>query len=186
MRILYELAEPQAGYFTARQAVEAGVSHRTLFGRAKRGDIEPVRHGIYRLRDFPSHPFEDVAATCLWAGHGSAASHETALAVHGLSDAMPATIHITVPRLFRGKQAGVRIHCAALADDERQVRESVPVTTIARTLKDVAASSDPDLVRQAVAQSVVRGALSRRELRRIVREAPELAPLAVDALVEGR
>lgn len=184
MRILYQLAEPQAGYFTTAQAVGAGVSRRALSGRARGGDIERVRYGIYRLRDFPTHPFEDVAAACLWAGPDSAASHETALAVHGISDAMPASIHVTVPRPFRGSQPSVIVHHSALPDADRETRDGAPVTTIARTLQDVATSSDPALVQQAVQQAIAQGALNRRQLRKIVRETPELAPLVVDALMD--
>ncbi len=185
MRILYELAERQLGYFTAGQAVEAGVSARALSGRARRGDIERVHYGLYRLRDFPAHPFEDIAAACLWVGPDSAASHETALVVHGISDAMPASIHLTVPRRFRGRRPGVLIHQAPLREEEREVREGVPVTTLARTLQDVATSSDPVLMRQAVEQAVARGVMSRRELRQLVRETPQLAPVVVDVLAEG-
>lgn len=184
MRILYDLAEEQAGYFTTAQAVKAGVSRRALSGRAKRGDVEQVRYGIYRLRQFPTHPFEDVAAACLWAGPSSAASHETALAVHGISDAMPPVVHMTVARPFRGRQPGVIIHIAPLPDDQREVRDGIPVTTIGRTLQDVATSSDPTLVRQAVIDAINRGVLSRRQLRKIVRDTPELAPIVVDALTE--
>jgi predicted transcriptional regulator of viral defense system len=107
------------------------------------------------------------------------------LAIHGVSDAMPTSIHVTVPRPFRGKQAGVVIHRAALRDDERQVRDSVPVTTLARTLQDVADTSDPSIVEQAITHAVTRGALSRRQLRRIVRETPALAPLVVDVLASN-
>ena len=184
MRVLYDLAERQAGYFTTAQAVAAGVSRRALSGRAKRGDVEQVRYGIYRLRQFPAYPFEDVAAACLWVGPESAASHETALAIHGISDAMPSVIHITVARPFRGRQPGVTIHLAPLADDQREVREGVPVTTVGRTLKDVATSSDPTLVQQAVIEAINKGVLSRRQLRKIVRDTPEMAPLVVDALTE--
>jgi len=186
MREMYRLAESQAGYFTAAQAVAAGVSRRALSGRASRGDVERIRYGIYRLRDFPAHRYEDVAAACLWAGPDSAASHETALAVHGISDAMPASIHVTVPRLFRGRQSGVIVHRALLPAADREVRDGVPVTTISRTLADVATSSDPALVRQAVEQAIQRDVLSRRRLRKLVTDAPQLAPIVVDVLAEQR
>ena len=65
-----------------------------------------MAHGIYRLQRFPAQPFEDVIVACLWAGDGAAASHDTALAVYGLTDAMPAVTHITVPRPFRGPAKG--------------------------------------------------------------------------------
>lgn len=130
-----ELAEPQAGYFTTAQATEAGVPSRALYQRTRRGDFDHLRYGLYRLHRFPAHPFEDVIAACLWAGGDSAASHETALAVHGISDAMPSAIHITVPRRFRGRQDGVVIHHADLPDADRTRVDAVPVTTIARTCR---------------------------------------------------
>jgi predicted transcriptional regulator of viral defense system len=49
--------------------------------------------------------YADNAVT-LWAGPGSAISHESALAVYGLASAMPAAIHLTAPRSFQGRRAG--------------------------------------------------------------------------------
>lgn len=182
MGTLYMLAEAQAGYFTAAQAVAAGVSRRALSGRARAGDLDHVRYGLYRLRRFPSHPHEDVVAACLWVGPDCAASHETALVVHGVSDAMPAAIHVTVPRPFRGAQPGVIVHRAPLESADREVRDSVSVTTLARTLVDVATVSDPSLVRQAVAEAIRDGKLARRQVRKLARDEPNLAPILVDAL----
>lgn len=182
MDALYDLAERQAGYFTAAQAGAAGVSWRALSGRVERGDLDRVRYGIYRLRRFPHHPHEDVVAACLWVGPDSAASHDTALVVHGLSDSMPASIHVTVPRLFRGRQAGVVVHRAPLDPSDREIRDSVPVTTLGRTLVDVSATADPTIVRQAVDEALSRGRISRRQVRKLVREHPELAPIIVDVL----
>jgi hypothetical protein len=78
----------------------------------------------------------------------------------------------------------VIVHHASLPNDEREKHDGVPVTTIARTLRDVGASSDPALVQQSVEQAITRGVLSRRQLRRLVRDSPELAPLVVDVLAD--
>lgn len=185
MNVLYDLAQRQAGYFTTAQALDAGVSRRTLSGRAQRGDLERASYGIYRLRQYPAHRFEDVVVACLWAGASSAASHETALAVHGISDAMPTRIHITVPQPFRGQQSGVIVHRAPMSEEDVEIVEDVPVTTIARTLSDIAESSDPTLVEQAVADAIRHGSLSRRQLRRLVRDRPALAPVVVDLLADN-
>lgn len=184
MAVLYDLAERQAGYFTAAQALASGVSRRTLSGRVRSDDLERVSYGLYRLRRFPAHPHEDVVAACLWAGTDAVASHETALVVHDVSDAMPAVVHVTVPRPFRGQRAGVMIHRESLDPADREVRNSVPVTTLARTLRDVATTGDPSVVRQAVAEAIEKGSLARRHLRRLSREKPELATIMVDVLTE--
>ena len=67
---------------------------------------------------------------------------------------MPSAIHITVPRQFRGRQDGVVIHRANLPDADRTRVEAVPVTSIARTLQDIAATSDPALVERLVAEGL--------------------------------
>jgi hypothetical protein len=46
-----------------------------------------------------------------------------------------------VPRQ-RGGRDGVRLHTNTLAPDERTVHAGIPVTTVARTLLDLAASSN--------------------------------------------
>lgn len=146
---LYILAEPQAGYFTTRGAAASGVSTRLLTHYLHAGDIERVAHGVYRLTRFPAHRFGAAIATTLWAGEGSVISHDSALAVFGLGAAMPAVVHVTVPRPFRGRRGGVMVHNASLTADEVTVWDEVPVTGVERTLIDVATQTDPALAAAA-------------------------------------
>lgn len=59
--------------------------------------------------------------------------------VHGLSDAMPSRIHVTVSAQFSGRRDGVVVHAAPLPAHHRVVVEDVPVTSAARTLVDMVA-----------------------------------------------
>jgi predicted transcriptional regulator of viral defense system len=163
--VLYELAEPRAGYFTTAQAAEAGVSRQQLSYLTGAGSIDRIAHGIYRLRRFPAQSFEDVIVACLWAGQDAVASHDTALAVYDLTDAMPAEIHITVPHPFRGRRTGVVVHTAPLDARERTVRTAVPVTTVTRTIVDVLRRSGSDLAVDAAREALDRGLVTRRRLR---------------------
>jgi predicted transcriptional regulator of viral defense system len=162
---LYPLAERRAGYVTTAQAAEVGVSRQQLSYLARTGSLERVAHGIYRLRRFPAQRFEDVIVACLWAGTDAVASHDTALAVYELTDAMPAVVHVSVPHPFRGKRPGVVIHTAPLGDGDRTERGGVPVTTVERTITDVLARSDDELARSAAEQALERGLVTRRRLR---------------------
>lgn len=164
--MLYNLAESQAGYFTTAQAVKSGVTRQLLAYHCDEGNLERVAHGIYRLLRFPAQPFEDLIVACLWVGPDAVASHETALAVYELGDAMPATIHVTVPRRFRGRRPGVRVHHAALQPNERSSYNGVPVTSVERALIDVAATSDPDIALRATQDALAKGITTRRRLRR--------------------
>ncbi|MGH7576584.1 MAG: type IV toxin-antitoxin system AbiEi family antitoxin domain-containing protein [Longimicrobiales bacterium] len=176
LEVLYPVAERQGGYLTASQARDLGVSHQQLYYLSQSGSIERVAHGIYRLKRFPSQPFEDVIVATLWAGEGAVASHDTALAVYGLTDAMPPVIHVTVQGRFRGKKRGVVVHNAPLGSGERSMRGGVPVTSPARTIRDVAARYGTDVAAEAAREAVTRGVVTRQ---RLVRE------LAADAEARG-
>ena len=171
--VLYRIAEPQGGYFTTAQALEAGVSRRLLSHYAAHGDLERVSHGNYRLHRFPVHRFGALIATALWAGPGSAISHDSALAVYGLGAAMPAVIHVTVPGAFRGKRPGVVTHRASLSSAEITLRDDVPVTRVERTLSDVAVTGDPSLARDAAREAIERGLTTRARLSATVGEHPD-------------
>ena len=89
MELLYPIAERRGGYFTTAQAAEVGVSRQQLYYLARTGSLDRVAQGIYRLHRFPTQRFEDVIVACLWVGEDAAASHDTALAIYELTDAMP-------------------------------------------------------------------------------------------------
>jgi predicted transcriptional regulator of viral defense system len=173
VRVFHELAEAHGGHFTVDQATGAGLTHRVLSYHVSTGELERVAQGVYRWTRFPPHPFGDVITAVLWAGDNTAASHETALAVYGLADVMPAVIHLTTPRRFRGRRQGVIIHRAPLSAAEIRVFNAVPVTTPARTLVDVARSSDPSLARQAAAEAIDQGLLTHRRLQAALDTTPD-------------
>lgn len=155
--VLYDQAESQGGYFTTRQAGEAGISTRLLTYYTKSADIERVAHGVYRVARFPMHRFGNEIAATLWVGPGSAVSHDSALAVYGLGGAMPAIVHVSVARAFRGSRDGVVVHTAPLPAEQTTVWDDVPVVSVARALVDVATDVDPSLARDAADEAIRRG-----------------------------
>lgn len=142
-RKLFEIASQQGGYFTAKQAVEAGYSYRLHYYHRHQGNWRDVDRGVFRLVDFPNSPYEDLIRWSLWSKNRedipqAVASHETALSIHELSDVMPGKIHMTVPPKFRKQAAGCVIHKAILKPEEIEKREGFFVTTPFRTIIDVA------------------------------------------------
>lgn len=165
LRDLLVLAERNGGVFTTRQARSAGVSERMLSYYVKRGDIERLAYGIYRFASLPRHRFEDVLVACLWVGSDAAASHGTALVIHGLSDVMPARIHVSTPDAFTGKRRGVMVHQqVSLPPEVVTTRDGLPVTTVLRTLSDVAADS-LGMAHQALQEALDQGLISTRGLQ---------------------
>src|SRR3954451_6255883 len=110
---LFEIASEHGGYFTAEQARACGYSWALLSHHVKSGRFIRVRRGLYRFREYPSSPREDVLAAWLAVGKDSAVvSHESALDLLDLSDVIPDAAHLSVPRSRRNLPSlpGVKIH----------------------------------------------------------------------------
>lgn len=163
-RVIFELAEPQAGWFRTSDAVASGVSRQQLARYAASGVLTRSAHGVYRLTDFPAQPFGDVIEACLWAGPDAVVSHTTALAIYGLGDAMPASIHITVPHRVRKQRPGLIVHVADVAPDGAS-RDGVPIMTIARTILDVAIEMPITVVSALIDEAEERCLLQQRQSR---------------------
>lgn len=169
---LFHIASGQAGYFTAAQAHECGFSRALLSHHARSGRFIRIRHGLYRLGEYPSSPREHVLAAWLAAGKDvSVVSHESALDLLELSDIIPDAVHLTVPRSRRSLPAipGVKIHTTdhPIESEERWVRDGMVVASATRSILDAAEKgADPEQIELAVAQAVERGLASADELRR--------------------
>lgn len=162
---LYHLVEPQAGYFTARQAAKVGFSWERLTELSKNGRFRRVAHGIYRLTQFPSSRFEDLFVAWLKCGQKSAISHQSALALYDLSDVLPAEVHVTVPRTASRRRAGIRLHTNRLRSADVVRREGLPVTSLPRTIADVArAGLSEHHVAHAIRDALQRGLATRQVL----------------------
>ena len=168
---LYDVAEAQAGYFTAAQAVEAGMDRSTLAHHARPGGrYERVRRGLYRLRHFPTSQHEHVMAAWLpLRGSGAVVSHVSALELYGLSDLIPDAVHVSVPRAKRGQRPrpGVHIHTVGESIDPSDVRsvDGMPVTSPECTIVDCLESGvQPDQVRLAIGQALDRGLTTPQRL----------------------
>jgi len=167
LEALFEIADDQAGYFTSRQAIAAGLSYRQLSYYATTGRIERVRKGVYRLRHYPSSPHEDLFLWSLSLGPRAVLSHETALALYDLSDVLPSQVHATVPRTSSRRRTGICLHTGHLPKSGTTHYERLPITTVPRTLADVAEAGLADeLVTQAAREALRRGMTTASHLRR--------------------
>lgn len=162
---LYYLAEQQAGYFTARQAARTGFSGERLSDYSKNGRFQRVAHGVYRLARFPSSRFEDLFVAWLKCGPKSAISHESALALYDLSDVLPGEVHVTVPRTASRRRKGIHLHTNRLAPADVVKREGLRVTSVPRTVADVAkAGLSEDHVARAIREALERGLTTNQGL----------------------
>lgn len=162
---LYEIAENQAGYFTAQQAHSAGFSKERLFYYVTTGRFSRVQRGIYRLVQFPGSPYEDLFISWLKTGPDAVISHDSALYLYKLSDILPGEVHVIMPRTGSRRRIGIRLHTNRLSPDEVTRREGLPVTSAARTIIDVVASGiAEEQIRKAVHEAIRQGLAGRDDL----------------------
>ena len=171
---LFDLAAGQDGLFSTAQAAEAGYSPQLLQKHLHAGRVRRVRRGVYRLVHFPPGEHEDLAAVWLWADRVGVFSHETALSLHGLSDVLPARVHLTVPTAWSRRRLrmpqGVKLAYADVPKVDRTWVGPVLVTAVRRTLADcLAVGFAPDLMQQALKQAADRGLVPKAELARLTR-----------------
>lgn len=184
---LFQLASGQRGYFTAAQAPRHGYGRALLAHHAKAGTFRRIRPGLYRFRDYPSTPGEELMAAWLalgGLGGGVVVSHESALDLWGLTDTIPNASHFTVPRTRRHlpRIPGVTIHTTSRPFELDDVRtlDGMRITAPARTLLDVAASRGNDEgLGLSLYRAVQKGWVTRDELvAKAARRGPRAARLA--------
>jgi very-short-patch-repair endonuclease len=112
-----------------------------------------------------------VLAAVLSAGPDVRASVTTAAAVHDLkySDRYRAGIHLTSERYIRLK--GVTSHRGRLTPAERAVCHGIPVTSVERTIIDLAGTLTDYELGRCLDDALVRGLASLERLRTLVDEA---------------
>ncbi len=188
---LFQIASEQGGHFTAAQARSCGYSRALLSHHTKTGQLVRVHRGVYRLRDYPSSPRGHVVAAWLAAGPEVAVvSHESALELHDLSDVIPESIHITLPRRRRWYRPppGVTVHTTDRPPGEDEIvrRQGMRVTDPARSILDAAEwGTEPGQIEKAVRDAVDRAMTTASQLRERARARPASIRRLVERALQG-
>jgi predicted transcriptional regulator of viral defense system len=130
----------QGGYFDQAAAAAHGLGKDLVHYHVRTGRFARVYPGVYRLRSAPPGPHDELLLAWVWSNERGVISHESALALYGLSDVLPGRIHLTVPPGFARVSPGYVLHRADLAPEEVTAYEGLPVTAPARTIVDAAAA----------------------------------------------
>jgi hypothetical protein len=168
------------GFATYADLLGSGLSRARVRTMVKRGALISVGHGAYITAELASRmlilPERDTAIRAMAAlatlGPGTVVSHDTAAELHGL-DRLTCGQRLTVSRppglgSRSASEPGVLVHAAALPAVDVGWRFGVPVTTVPRTVIDLARTLDfrSGLV---VADSALHQHLtSKRELRDVL------------------
>lgn len=165
-RRLFNLAAEQAGYFTAAQAKTLGYSYQAQAHHVAAGNWLRIDRGLFRLIEWIPAVHDEFSRWTLWSRGAAVVSHESALAVHEVGEFESGYVHLTVPPGFRLRNSAVVLHHANLADIDIVQRTGYRVTSVVRSIVDVAATGvDAAQLSRAIQEAKERGLLNLRALR---------------------
>jgi very-short-patch-repair endonuclease len=163
---LRELLTRQLGLVTTEQAALIGFTPSVLSKRMRAGELERVLPGVYRSALITSSRMQSLLAALLWAGRDAVASHGSAALLWSI-DGVPCTQpEIWLPRDRGHRSEKVVIHRGVVPPVDRRLRHNVPVTSAARTLIDLAAQLDQEMLEAAVEDVLHRGLTTAAMLER--------------------
>jgi len=139
-QVIAELAARQHGVVTWRQLLAVGLGRGAIEHRNRSGRLHRLHRGVYAVGHRRLSREGRWMAAVLALGEGAVLSHRSAAALWDLRPSAAGKIDVTVPaRTGRARRSGVRVHrSSALPASEVTRHDTIAVTTVARTLLDLA------------------------------------------------
>lgn len=160
------LAETQHGVFSRAQALQTGLSVRTIERLVSSRTWESVHRGVYRLPGLRPTLHQKLMAACLAAGRSAVVSHRAAAALWMLDGVPPGQIEVTVDLPGRAARPGFTVfRTISLPRCDRAAVSGIPVTEVSRTLLDLGAVAKEAIVEQALDDALRRRLTSIPRLR---------------------
>lgn len=165
-RSLAELATHQHGVVARRQLVALGLGRGAIERRLEAGRLHPIHSGVYMLGHRRIGPRGHWFAAVLACGDGVLLSHRSAAALWGLMRSRTSQVDVTAPRGRAGRK-GIVLHKGRIHKEDRAMRDAIPVTSVARTLFDLAEVVDEHRLERAFEEADRLGLLQMRALERV-------------------
>lgn len=192
-RVIQRLAEKQHGVVARRQLIEHGLSAELIKGRLAAGSLMPLHLGVFALGHLRIGREGRWMAAVLAFGPKAVLSHSSAAELWsiGRSRGFPEVTR----RSGGSRRAGLRLHQTRILEPvDVTVEAGIPVTSIERTLLDIARGYDDRQLERAVVDADRTGLLRWPRLRllldrtplrpgagRLQRVASRISPQALDA-----
>lgn len=173
---LRRLADRQGGVVTREQARRCGCPEAEIRRLLRAGDWVTVRRGVLaaaeRVADARGRQVAEAAAAWLALGRRPVVSHASAGLLHHLVMPAHAGVELTAdPRVLRPRRAtGLLLHAADLPPHHTAELHGLPVTSVARTVVDLARGLPFEEAVVLADDALHRRLVEREELERVLRD----------------
>jgi hypothetical protein len=161
-RILATFAAQHHAAFSRNQAEELGFTRHQRERRVSERRWEEPFEGVYRIAGAPNTWRSHLYCAVLAGSVPTLGSHRSAAAIYEIPGADRLLREVMCRRWRRSRRPSLVVHeTSALSPEDMTVVDSIPVTTVERTLVDLGAVCSPQTVERAVDAAI------RRELTTI-------------------
>lgn len=136
-RVIARLAERQHGVVSRAQLVGMGLGRYAIGHRLECGRFHALHRGVYAVGHSAVSREGRWMAAVLVTGPGAALSHRSAATIWGVHVSTRTRVEVTAERQCTSRP-GVEVHRSRLSPDEVTAVDGIPVTTVPRTLLDLA------------------------------------------------
>jgi very-short-patch-repair endonuclease/predicted transcriptional regulator of viral defense system len=172
-RVIAELAERQHGVVAVWQLEARGIAYDAIRYRARTGRLHRIHHGVYAVGYRKLTPHGHRMAAVLAYGPDAVLSHRSAAAQWGIGPGFWKT-EVTTPRAKRSRK-GTRAHTATLHPEDVAVHNGIPVTSVARTILDLAAQLKDDPLTRLIEDADRAELIDLHALERAISRRPRVA-----------
>ena len=152
-----ELAKRQHGLVTLAQLVGLGLDRRAITRLVRDGRLHRVHRGVYAVGHAALSQGGRWHAAALASGEGAALGRRSAGVKWQISRHHTSLIEVVVPRQRR-EQEGIKLLMSRRLDArDVTVLDGIPVTTVARTLVDLADVLTPHQLARVIREAEFRG-----------------------------
>jgi very-short-patch-repair endonuclease len=178
-----DLAAP-LGLLTAAQLNALGIFRGAIEKGLRSGRLHRVHQGVYVLGHRPAIREVRWAAAVMACGPEAVLSHRSAAAAWGIRDWESRSVDVTSPSGSGRERRAIRVHRAPLGEVDQSVRFGIPVTSVARTVADLAHELDDEATYRMVREAQFRKLLHLPALELTHRRRPSrrLAAIIDDLL----
>jgi very-short-patch-repair endonuclease len=172
-RAVAAVARRQDNVITHDQLLEAGLGRGAIARRLQARTMQWLHRGIYLLGAAPATSMARARAAVLACGDGAVLSHRAAAELFHLLPESGRDVDVTVVGRNPGAHSGVRLYRPrALARVDVTNVRGIHVTSIARTICDIAATEAARDVEHAYQEALYRRIVSDRQMAAVVRREP--------------
>ena len=172
-RAIARVAGRQDNVITGEQLRAAGLGRGAIAHRVKARTMQRLHVNVYLLGAAPPTPMARARAAALACGPNAVVSHRSAACLFGLLPEIAGDVDVTIPGRNQARRPGIRRHrVARLPRQDVANVNGLRVTSIARTICDLAATESARDTEQAFQEALYRDIVTDRALAKVLAREP--------------